>query len=200
MSNSTVNYKCQNCGSPLVVEPGQDRAMCRYCRSQNVITVGVDGSITLSLVEKVDAIDSKTDQILASQNAALLQAQQMQQMAMAGHLLTTATNEHQHFLQNEFRPRMVMLEEERDKIGKFNGGCGCGIAAACAFFGFIIMCSGDPIAFLLGIAIAAGGVFIVMSSATKRRKSIQEKMDALTQKRAGYDKQIGDIKKKMSSE
>ena len=185
---STVSYKCQNCGSPLVIEPGQNQAICPYCRSQNVLTVGADGQVTLSLVQKVDAIDNKTDQILAMQRAASM-----------GHLLATTSSEHQHFIQNEYKPRMVALEEERDKIGKFNGGCGCGIAAACAFFGLIIMASGDPIAFLIGIAIAVGGVFAVMGSATKRHKTIQEKMDAMTQKRADLEKQVGDIKKTISS-
>jgi len=92
MSHNTVSYKCQNCGSPLVVEPGQDRAVCQYCRSQNLITIGADGSITLSLVQKIDSIDSKAEQILANQNAVATQALQMQKLAASGQLLGSGQN------------------------------------------------------------------------------------------------------------
>jgi len=194
----TVSYKCQNCGSPLVIEPGQDRAICKYCRSQNVITFGADGSITLLLVEKVDAIDTKADQILAMQKAASM-----------GHLLATMSNEHQHFLQNEYKPRMVMLEEERDKIGKYAGGCSCGCLAVSIPFCLILLstlASGDGgVAFtgLILFAIAAGLICAAMYGiryfSSQRRQFIQEKMDALTQKKADFEKQIGDIKKSMSS-
>ena len=196
-----MNYKCQNCGSPLVFEQGEDRTICKYCRSQNVMTVGADGAITLSLVQTINSIDSKTDQILA-----------VQRMASLGHLLTTTTSEHQHFMQNEFKPRMVAYKEEQNKIGKCNGGCGCAaIAVAClicvpmALAGLASL--GDPSApsgvALIGLvflAIAGGIIYAVMASATKKRKAIQEKMDELTQKRANFEKQVGDLKKTVSSD
>jgi len=47
-----------------------------------MMTIGADGQITLSLVQKVDAIDNKTDQLLAMQKAASM-----------GHLLATTPNE-----------------------------------------------------------------------------------------------------------
>ena len=58
--------------------------------------------------------------------------------AWAGHLLAATTNEYQHFFQNEFKPRMVMLEEERDKIGTFNGDAGCIIMAVCISFCLLV--------------------------------------------------------------
>ena len=196
-----MNYKCQNCGSPLVFEQGQDRTICPYCRSQNLMTVGVDGQVTLSLVQKVDAIDNKTDQILAMQKAASM-----------GHLLATTSSEYQSFLQNEFKPRMVMLEEERDKIGKFGGGCGCAIAAVGAGFCALIamsclgaMGAGDAagaffgfVFFLIFSAAAIGIVYAVMGHATKRRSFIQEKIDALTTRKADFQKQSDDLKKTIS--
>ena len=190
-----MNYKCQNCGSPLVFEQGQDRTTCKYCRSQNMMTVGTDGEITLSLVQTIHSIDNKADQILA-----------MQKMASLGQLLTTTTNEQHHFLQNEFKPRMVMLEEERNKIGKFGGGCGCAIVGAGALVGFMALGalgSGDAgAAFggLLMLGIAAGIIFAAMHFATKKRKLIQEKMDALTQKRRDFEKQVDELKKTISSD
>ena len=199
MSQTTVSYKCQNCGSPLVIEPGQNQAMCPYCRSQNVLTVGADGQITVALVQKVDAIDNKTDQILAMTRAASM-----------GHLLATTSSEHQHFIQNEYKPRMVALEEERDKIGKFNGNFGCAILAvtipfclmmAMAGFGMTAE-QGDPgglIVSFIFLAIAGGIFYAITTSATKSRNKIQEKMDTLTQKKAGFDTQISEIKKTMSS-
>jgi hypothetical protein len=109
MVTHVSDAKCQNCNASLPIKWGQDVATCPYCRSENLITLGADGTVTLSLVQKVDSIDNKTDQILAAQKA-----------ASVGHLLATTTNEYHHFLQNEFKPRMVMLEEERDKMGAFS--------------------------------------------------------------------------------
>ena len=189
---STVSYKCQNCGSPLVIEPGQNQAICPYCRSQNVLTVGADGQVTLSLVQKVDSIDNKTDQILAMQKAASM-----------GHLLSTTTNEHLHFLQNEFKPRMVDLETEKTKVGTFNGNCGCGCLAACVFFGLMgFFVLGDSSAagggFII-LVIAIGGIVAIVGSAAMRRKAIQDKMDALTQKNADFKKQIDEMRSTISS-
>jgi len=190
-----MNYKCQNCGSPLVFEEGQDRTICKYCRSQNLMTVGTDGQITLSLVQTIHAIDDKTGQLLA-----------MQKTASMGHLLSTATSEYQQFLQNEFRPRMVMLEEERDKTSKFPGSC---ILAAtllfCLFIAVIGLVSGDLGTAFVFLCMAAGIFFAVrfavnsfVSKNMEKRKSIQAKMDALTQKRTNLAKQNDDLKKSVS--
>ena len=158
------------------------------------MTVGTDGEITLSLVQTIHSIDSKADQILAMQKAASM-----------GHLLATTTSEYQHFLQNEFKPRMVALEEERDKIGKCGGGCGCAvIAVACLFCIPIALAglgSGDPGGFIAGLVfggIAAGVIYAVMSFAAKKRNLIQAKMDKMTQKRADFQKQSDDLKKTIS--
>ena len=189
-----MNYKCQNCGSPLVFEEGQDRTICKYCRSQNVMTIGADGQITLSLVQTINSIDSKTDQLLAMQKAASM-----------GHLLAATTSEYQHFLQNEFKPRMVALEEEKNKIGKYGGGCGCAaIAVACLVcvpMALAGLGSGDPGGFIIGLifgGIAAGVIYAVMSFATQKRNLIQAKMDEMTQKRSSLEKQSNELKKTMS--
>jgi hypothetical protein len=148
----------------------------------------------LSLVQKIDSIDNKTDQIIAMQKAASM-----------GHLMATTATEYSHFIQHEFKPRMVMLEEERDKIGKFGGGCGCAIVAAATLFGFMglsVLLSGDAGAFVGGLvmlAIAVGIICAVMARSTKQRKTIQEKMDSLTQKKTTLEKSSDDLKKAISS-
>jgi len=161
-----------------------------------VITIGADGLISVSLVQKVDSIDNKTDQILA-----------MQKVAAMGHLLTTTSNEHQHFIQNEYKPRMVALEEERDKIGKFHGGCGCAILAVtipfCLMMAMAGLGSGDGGGMLVALMfLAIGGAIIygVTYSATKSRAVIQAKMDDLTTRKADFDTKLGKIKKTISSD
>jgi len=105
----TVNYKCQNCGSPLFVEPGQVQAMCQHCRSQNLITIGPDGSITLSLIHKIDAIDNKAAHLLNTQSETLLATQRMREAAAAGLLLEQTTEKYRTFL-DQYKPQMEMLE------------------------------------------------------------------------------------------
>jgi len=164
------------------------------------MTVGTDGQITLSLVQKIDSIDNKADQLLA-----------MQKMASLGQLLTTTTNEHLHFLQNEFKPRMVMLEEERDKIDKLNKGCGCAIMAVavpfCLLMALGVAASDNPVGAFVGLlflALAGGIVYAARPLAAKiaspKNKLIQEKMDALRQKKADLEKQIGELRSKMSAD
>ena len=116
MSPATINLKCQNCGSPLVFGQGEDRAMCQHCRSQNLITVGTDGTITLSLVQKIDAIDNKTDQILALQKSTVEHAERKQKIASAKYLLRVTMDEHQAFLLREIHPRMTELKAIRGNM------------------------------------------------------------------------------------
>jgi len=122
----TVEGKCQNCGSPLVIEPGQDRVMCPYCRSQNLITVGTDGSIIMSLVQKVDSIDNKADQLLNTQNEALAQAQHLHKVVIAEHTLAATKDEYESFIKNEYQPhygreyspRSSKVEQKLDQLKK----------------------------------------------------------------------------------
>ncbi|MGL4593325.1 MAG: zinc finger domain-containing protein [Thermoguttaceae bacterium] len=201
-----MNFKCQNCGSPLVVEEGQDRITCSFCQSVNLATVKPDGTISLSLVEKmaqgVKDIDAKADRLLSGQDEALLHAKQMKQMTAAGHLLTTTVNEYNHFIQNEFKSRMVILEEEKNKVGLFNGGCGCGLTVLAVIIIGPIVASifsqvSEGVSMIAAILAIAAVIACVMNAAKMKRKDIQEKMDTLISKKKDYETSINDLKQKM---
>ena len=34
MADTTVNYKCPNCGAPLTFIPGKDTVTCEYCNTE----------------------------------------------------------------------------------------------------------------------------------------------------------------------
>jgi len=204
VNSSTVTakaYNCQNCGSPLTFEPGQSQAICKYCRSQNQITVGADGQITLSLVQKIDAIDGKTDKILDKQDEALIRAQQAHSSNAAGHLLTVTTSEYQHFLEKGFEPEMKKLLAEKNGVGANGcGGCGC---LAGAFLGFTALVNiGAPhstggvvfLFFLMAAGSIGAGIFVSYGM----HKAVQEKMDVLTHRKEAFEKRIAELRSTIS--
>ncbi len=198
-----MNFKCQNCGSPLTVEEGKDRATCVYCQSENLITVGADGQITLSLVQKIDSIDNKADHILAGQNAALNHAQQLQNLTAAGHLLQTTTSEYHHFLEADFKPQMVMLEEEKGKVGICFGGCGClgmliGAPIVASIAAAMLASAGEAVANITWFVVCVAVIVGVFALAKSSRNSIQARMDALIQRKCNFETKIEELKRSIT--
>jgi len=188
-----VNYKCQNCGSPLIVEPGQSAAMCPHCRSQNFITVEIDGSVTLSLAQKIGSIDNKADQLLTSQNEALMQAQRLQKTVSEGHLLKATMEEYRNFVENEYKPEIMKLEKN-DSITWSLQGLLTSVSGCLFLIGIITGIIG-LINGTLGLLLVGVGLFVIgYFPDFYVRKIIQKKKDVWNQKKADYEKKITELK------
>jgi uncharacterized Zn finger protein (UPF0148 family) len=198
MQQDTVSYKCQNCGSPLTFEVGQSQTICPHCRSQNQMTIGTDGQITLSLVQKIDAIDTKTDQILDT-------TQQTQRTAASGHMLQTVTSEYQYYLQNDYKEKMEEFGKEENKPPSCAFGC---VGAVLGFIGTFIVLTvfGVPLNDARGnpnftplIGLVGGAIATMVLVWVLKYKSIQEKKIPLNQKKTDFEKQIEELKKAISA-
>jgi DNA-directed RNA polymerase subunit RPC12/RpoP len=117
--------KCQNCGASLPLIWGENVATCKYCRANNLITIGADGQIALSLVKRVDAIEGKTVQV-EDKAVTALDLFNRQRLGLAVSTARTRANreaervQYRQKIQNllvKYESRMEELQKEKDTVG-----------------------------------------------------------------------------------